>query len=59
MTSGGRHLVRHAGAALSHQGGNCIFETILKRHGLDDPVLWDIARIVHPRWTCRRARPMS
>lgn len=35
------------GAALSHHGGDCTFETILKRHGLDDPVLWDIARIVH------------
>jgi hypothetical protein len=35
------------GAALSHHGGACTFETILKRHGLDDPVLWDIGRIVH------------
>jgi hypothetical protein len=35
------------GAALSHHRGDCTFETILKRHGLDDPVLWDIARIVH------------
>ncbi|HYZ11397.1 MAG TPA: chromate resistance protein ChrB domain-containing protein [Actinomycetota bacterium] len=35
------------GAALSHHAGDCTFETILKRHGLDDPVLWDIARIVH------------
>ena len=35
------------GAELSHHGGDCSFETILRRHELDDPVLWDIARIVH------------
>jgi len=35
------------GAELSHHGGNCSFETALARFGLDDPVLWDIARIVH------------
>jgi len=35
------------GAELSHHGGHCSFETILRRYGLDDPVLWDIARIVH------------
>jgi hypothetical protein len=35
------------GADLSHHGKDCTFETILKRHGLDDPVLWDLARIVH------------
>jgi hypothetical protein len=35
------------GAELSHHGGDCTFETILRRYGLDDPVLWDIARIVH------------
>jgi hypothetical protein len=35
------------GAALSHHGGDCTFETILKSYGLDDPVLWDLARIVH------------
>ena len=35
------------GADLSHHGGDCTFETILKRQGLDDPVLWDLARIVH------------
>jgi hypothetical protein len=34
-------------AELSHHGGDCSFETILRRFGLDDPVLWDIARIVH------------
>jgi hypothetical protein len=35
------------GAALSHHQGNCSFETILRDFDLHDPVLWDIARIVH------------
>src|SRR6266704_2701294 len=35
------------GAELSHHEGDCSFETVLHRFGLDDPVLWDIARIVH------------
>jgi len=35
------------GAELSHHGEDCSFETALRRFGLDDPVLWDIARIVH------------
>lgn len=35
------------GVELSHHGGDCSFETILRRYDLDDPVLWDIARIVH------------
>lgn len=35
------------GVDLSHHGGDCTFETILRRHELDDAVLWDIARIVH------------
>ena len=35
------------GVELSHQGGDCSFETFLRRYQLDDPVLWDIARIVH------------
>jgi hypothetical protein len=35
------------GAALSHHGGDCSFETFLRRYELDDPVLWDLARIVH------------
>jgi hypothetical protein len=35
------------GAELSHHGGDCSFETILRRYHLDDPVLWDLARIVH------------
>jgi len=35
------------GADLGHHDGDCTFETILQRFGLDDPVLWDVARIVH------------
>jgi hypothetical protein len=35
------------GAELSHHGGDCSFETILRRYQLQDPVLWDLARIVH------------
>jgi hypothetical protein len=35
------------GVELGHHGGECSFEAILRRYGLDDPALWDIARIVH------------
>ena len=35
------------GVDLSHHGGDCTFETMLHRYNLDDPVLWDAARIVH------------
>ena len=35
------------GAQLSHHGGDCSFETMLRHFGLEDPVLWDLARIVH------------
>jgi hypothetical protein len=35
------------GAELSHHGGRCSFETILGRHGLTDPALADVGRIVH------------
>ena len=35
------------GVELSHHGGDCSFETILRRHDLADPVLWDLARLVH------------
>ena len=35
------------GVELGHHGGDCSFETFLRRYELDDPVLWDIARIVH------------
>jgi chromate resistance exported protein len=35
------------GAELGHHGGDFTFETILRRYDLDDPVLCDLARIVH------------
>lgn len=35
------------GVELSHHEDDCTFETMLKRFDLTDPVLWDIARIVH------------
>jgi hypothetical protein len=35
------------GVELSHHGGDCTFETILRRYDLADPVLWKIAEIVH------------
>ncbi len=35
------------GVELSHHGGDCSFETFLRHFALDDPVLWEIARIVH------------
>ena len=35
------------GVELGHLGGDCSFETILRRYELTDPVLWRIAEIVH------------
>lgn len=35
------------GVELSHHGGDCSFETFLRRYDLHDPVLWRIAEIVH------------
>jgi hypothetical protein len=35
------------GVELSHHRGNCSFETFLERYELDDPVLWELAKIVH------------
>lgn len=35
------------GVELSHHGGECTFETLLRRYALEDPVLWAIARVVH------------
>jgi len=35
------------GVELGHHGGDCTFETILRRYDLTDPVLWKIAEIVH------------
>ncbi len=36
-----------AGARLSHHGEDCSFETFLKEYDLDDPVLGEIAEIIH------------
>jgi hypothetical protein len=35
------------GAELGHHGGDCSFETFLRRYELEDPVLWQLGRIVH------------
>jgi hypothetical protein len=35
------------GVELGHHHGECSFETFLHRYELDDPVLWELARIVH------------
>lgn len=35
------------GVELSHHGGDCTFETILRHHDLTDPVLWRLAATVH------------
>jgi hypothetical protein len=35
------------GVELGHHDGDCSFEAFLRRYELDDPVLWEIAKIVH------------
>ncbi|MFG2524911.1 chromate resistance protein ChrB domain-containing protein [Streptomyces sp. NPDC048527] len=35
------------GVDLGHHGGDCSFETILRRFDLTDPVLWRLAEAVH------------
>jgi hypothetical protein len=35
------------GVEYGHQGQDCTFETVLRRHDLLDPALWRIAAIVH------------
>jgi len=35
------------GVELGHHGGDCSFETILRRRDLDDPVLWKLAELGH------------
>lgn len=35
------------GVELGHHGGDCSFETILRRYEITDPVLWRIAEIIH------------
>lgn len=43
----GAELFDVAGAKLSHHGEDCSFETFLKEYDLQDPVLSEIAEIVH------------
>jgi hypothetical protein len=43
----GAELFDVVGARLSHHGEDCSFETFLKEYDLDDPVLREIAEIVH------------
>jgi hypothetical protein len=43
----GAKLFDFAGARLSHHGEDCSFETFLKEYSLEDPVLTEIAEIVH------------
>lgn len=35
------------GVELGHHGGDCSFETILRRYEVADPVLWKLAEVVH------------
>jgi hypothetical protein len=43
----GAELFDVVGARLSHRGEDCSFETFLKEYELEDPVLREIAEIVH------------
>jgi hypothetical protein len=43
----GAELFDVAGARLSHRGEDCSFETFLKEYELEDPLLQEIAEIVH------------
>ncbi len=43
----GAELFDVAGARLSHHGDDCSFETFLKEYDLREPVLAEIAEIVH------------
>jgi hypothetical protein len=43
----GAELFDVVGARLSHRGEDCSFETFLKEYELEDPVLQEIAEIVH------------
>jgi len=35
------------GAKYTHRGGMCSFEVLIEEHGLDDPALTILARVVH------------
>jgi hypothetical protein len=43
----GAELFDVVGARLSHRGEDCSFETFVKEYELEDPVLREIAEIVH------------
>ena len=43
----GAELFDVAGARLSHHGEDCSFETFLEEYSLEDPVLREIAEIIH------------
>ena len=43
----GAELFDVVGARLSHRGEDCSFETFLSEYDLEDPVLGEIAEIVH------------
>jgi hypothetical protein len=43
----GAELFDVVGARLSHRGEDCSLETFLEEYGLEDPVLREIAEIVH------------
>ena len=43
----GAELFDVIGARLSHRGEDCSFETFLKDYDLEDPVLGEIAEIIH------------
>jgi hypothetical protein len=43
----GAELFDVAGARFSHHGEDCSFETFLKEYSLEDPVLTEIAEIIH------------
>ena len=43
----GAELFDVVGARLSHRGDDCSFETFLKEYDLRDPILADIAEVVH------------
>ena len=35
------------GVELSHHEGDCSFESFLKKYEIEDPVMWEIGRIIH------------
>ncbi len=37
----------YVGCEISHRGDDVTFETLLRTNELDDPVLWEIGKIVH------------